>query len=400
MKNSRFKLVAVLLLTLVLLELLLWAFLRQGREPVVSESYKQEVAGLKSSVTYKKNGLGLRTTNLYNLKKVENTIRIICIGLSTTEQATQSAEDMWSGILGAKLNEKYKEQNIKFEVGAYAKGGLKMHEMMRWANHGLLELEPDIVISLFGINSLVTDQVFVKAGWNRQQIESFVTSKESIWPTQLSKFSQLARHWNAYSSGKERRDYVKQTDGYNFDLRGLHGKQRYWTLPLVNELSSGSARYDFFKEKTDLFLSFLQANRVHPIVLGQPLLLHSDMDYQMNGESLALLKPKSNQVENEKTIKELQSLWFPINDGGKVVKLLPSKFRAVMAQYNEVQKEVAESKQVTYVPLDELVEPNLNNFFDDCHFTDQGSLKVAEAIFPYVVKEIENKNLTSIALDQ
>ena len=43
-----------------------------------------------------------------------------------------------------------------------------------------------------------------------------------------------------------------------------------------------------------------------------------------------------------------------------------------------------------YVPLDEALAPTTENFFDDCHFTDLGSDRLAEAIFPTVLKEVQS----------
>ena len=54
----------------------------------------------------------------------------------------------------------------------------------------------------------------------------------------------------------------------------------------------------------------------------------------------------------------------------------------------EVQRREAERPKAEYVPLDGLLPRNFGTFFDDCHFTDAGNVRVAEAIHPVVASVV------------
>jgi len=392
LKTFLIRLALICLATFVLVELILWAFFRQGREPVISETFRQDVTGLKPSVTYEKNGLGLRSLSLDRATKPEGAIRIVCLGLSTTEQATQETADTWSGILETRLRETFADRPggpVEIQVGAYAKGGYKMHEMMRWARLHLLELEPDIVVTLFGINSLVTDQGFLKGGVTKSWYEIYLTGNEPLWPERMTAFSQTARHWRAISESSDRRAYAKQTDGYNFDLRGLAGRAAYWKLPLAADFGDDPKRTSLFRGRTEILLDWLQENEVRPVVLAQPLLVHDGMNYQQSGDQVTFDDPYRLPEEINAAMQQLQAIWFPVNTGEKVVRLLPGDLRREMTRFNEAQRLIAEERGAAYVPLDELIPTDLDHFFDDCHFTDLGSERVADAIFPTLRAEVE-----------
>ena len=53
-----------------------------------------------------------------------------------------------------------------------------------------------------------------------------------------------------------------------------------------------------------------------------------------------------------------------------------------MARFNAAQREIALRHGARFVDLDALVPKDLDHFFDDCHFTDRGSRRVADEIFP------------------
>ena len=53
-----------------------------------------------------------------------------------------------------------------------------------------------------------------------------------------------------------------------------------------------------------------------------------------------------------------------------------------MARYNAAQSEVAARHGARFLDLDPLIPKDLDHYFDDCHYTDRGSRRMADEIFP------------------
>jgi lysophospholipase L1-like esterase len=87
-------------------------------------------------------------------EKPDGTIRIVCIGHSTTNQATQNTKDTWSALLEAQLKKQLKNKNVSIEVLARSNGGERARHSLGWSLNNLIQYEPNIVILLEGINDI------------------------------------------------------------------------------------------------------------------------------------------------------------------------------------------------------------------------------------------------------
>ncbi len=141
---------------LLLAEAVLWIWLPLSEDSLfLSQKVKLNVPGLKSEITITRNQYGFRSLSMRTKEKGPGTIRVICLGASTTEQAAQNTKDTWSGILDRKLNEAMSKKNIRAEVAAWGYGGTKVWDGYAYCERKLLEYQPDIVITLWGINDLL-----------------------------------------------------------------------------------------------------------------------------------------------------------------------------------------------------------------------------------------------------
>ncbi len=61
-----------------------------------------------------------------------------------------------------------------------------------------------------------------------------------------------------------------------------------------------------------------------------------------------------------------------------------------MNEYNAAQQSIASQFKMNYINLDDKISKTLDYYFDDCHFTDLGSLAVAENILPILIPVIDN----------
>ena len=57
------------------------------------------------------------------MTKTDGTIRILCIGASTTQQPIQNTEDIWSALLEKNLQQAFALKDVRIEVATYGSGG-------------------------------------------------------------------------------------------------------------------------------------------------------------------------------------------------------------------------------------------------------------------------------------
>ena len=101
-------------------------------EPPQSLEVLQNVNGLKQTITYTTIGGGIRSANLKTIDKPKNSVRLLCLGASTTDQATQRTEDTWCAHLVDKLALPPDSPSIDLHSLSYGGGGHRAVETGRW----------------------------------------------------------------------------------------------------------------------------------------------------------------------------------------------------------------------------------------------------------------------------
>ena len=82
--------------------------------------------------------------------------------------------------------------------------------------------------------------------------------------------------------------------------------------------------------------------------------------------------------EAEMTADERARLWFPIFTPAGPVRPSGAWLAGEMQRFNRAQQHQAEALGATYFDLDGRIPKTLEFFFDDCHYTDAGSRRLAE----------------------
>jgi len=200
----------------------------------------QSIPGLNHEVKYERNQYGFRTRSLNTKKKHLNTIRIISLGSSTTDQPYQNIEDMWSMLLENKLNDEFGKLGYKIELAARGREAETVRERLKWAREQLLDLRPDMVILLEGINDL-------------RLKDSSRSGLSLSWMETCERLSQLCHRIHA----------VKKmfTDPPLPVLSLTNGG-----LPLRQEPD----RVAQFSEGIGDLLRYLATNNIETVVIGQP----------------------------------------------------------------------------------------------------------------------------------
>ncbi len=351
--------VLLALATLVLVDAILW-LVYPARTPEVRQPVTQNLPGLKPLITYERNQFGMRSLSLATKTKPEHVIRILCIGASTTDQATQNTEDLWSAILETRLNQEFESEGVRFEVAAYGRGGDKVFQTFHWARQNLLDFNPDLVITLLGINDLAWHGG-PGYSYDRDRSMSSATDRVIRW---CRRYSQLCRYGiriTNHARAKLARMTGESVEWHSRNLRAL--RAAYSALPGVHSVERDPDPIVEFADGVDALLAFLERHRVPTLVLAQPALWKHD------------LSPE-----------EQRALWFSINTSAGPVRPSGAWLERELDRYNDVQRRLAAAHGAKF--FDARLPRTLDTFFDDCHFTDRGSAALADALYPFLSRLI------------
>jgi len=360
--------IVIAIVLLVLTDFLLWQF-----SPVDPEGTRktihQTLPGVRKTIIYERNVFGFRSLSMRQQEKPSNTIRIFCLGSSTTDQVTQSTEDTFYGILEKELNETFKDSKFRIEMVGYGRGGWKAIDTLAWVKTNLEAYDPDVVITLMGVNDLA---------WNGGSGYSLETFEERLGQREdeerkngavllLEEYSQLYRR--SVFARRRLKLWRHRNDGKVF---GWHSRQlpklreKYKQWPYVARPARNPDPIDEFSRAMNALLGLLQERRISVIVLGQAVLWNDSMSKE-----------------------EVDSLWFGVGTPEGRVRASGSWLESEMHRYDRVQERLALHHGAIYVDLDTQIPKTLEYYFDDCHSTDLGSRKTASAIFPIVKELIE-----------
>lgn len=366
----------VALVTLFFADVFLWAFFPIHLELAATRHVvHQDVPGLKSDIVYERNQYGFRSLSMHSAEKPGDTIRIFCLGASTTDQVVQNTEDTWCALLEKKLNKEFSHRKLRIETASLGRGGWKAIDLYIWARENIERFRPDIAILSMGINDLAwnggpeysytsLEDVLQRRAPKRAKKRAVRVAEKSA----CQKYSQICRR---VILARERvRVLVMMKTGRAVEWVGSKLPRRrrdYQRLPRVVRVVRTRDPIVEFGDAMDALLDLLRQSGIEVLVLGQPVLWKEEM-----------------------TRGEIDALWFRINSQSGSVRPSGGWLVREMARYNRVQEEVAVRHGAVYIDLDREIPKTLEYFYDDCHYTDIGSEKIASVIYPAVEDQVQS----------
>ena len=351
---------AIVLTVLVLAEILLRLFMPWNSGDIELR-VEQELPGVTPSIVYTENRFGFRSTSMTSREKPAGTLRVLCLGASSTRQPTQATEDIWCSRLQAPLES---QLGVTVETAALGRGGWTARDLLSWASENLSSFEPDLVVTLLGINDLCWNggPGYSYEGLDRPPLDWAVMSRRAC----LS-WSQLCPRAHAIYTRvsdefRVRRDGTR-LDWHSRNLPGL--RQTYAGYPAREAPLREPDPLVEFTDSVAALTEIMLRMGTKGVLLGQPVLWHAEMD-------------------EEQTAR----LWFPINTDQGFVRAPPAWLDREMDRYDQVQQARAAAAGLAFVDLDAVIPKTLDHYFDDCHLTDRGNLRVAESILPAVTAQM------------
>lgn len=363
--------IAVSLAVLFTTEALLWLFYPATLhyEPIALE---QDLPGIKSQVVYAANQYGLRSLSMRQEEKPANSVRIFCLGASTTDQATQDTEETWCALLEKKLNDESLPGKIRVETASFGRGGWKAADLYFWARTNIERFKPDVVITLMGINDLAlsggpsysyTSLADMHRRHGAGTNKALVAIKDYCKDlSQLCRRIVLAKRNIELFIGKSSGKVVEWSSRNLPELRRQHRER-----PEVTRVTRAQDPVVEFSDAMDGLLSLLRIAGIKVIVLGQPVLWNDEM-----------------------TPAEAATLWLPVNTLLGPVRPSAAWLLTEMRKYNDAQERISSRHGASYVDLDSRIPKTLEYYFDDCHYTDAGSRLVASIVFPVLRSQVRS----------
>lgn len=332
---------------------------------------KQDLPGLQPEILYERDASGLRGLSLNPNYKPAGAVRIICAGASTTDQPTQDTASTWCGMLQLKLTELFLDRGVGIETATLAQGGWRVPDLIARMNDQVAMLQPDIVIVLMGINDLsfnggpgyrytgLSDRLAV-IGHRDSALKSGFWGRCGTFSNLCQRVNLLRRmfhDWRLRRAGQ-----VLEWHTQNLPVvRREYQQYRYVEAP---KREPDPLRE--FEDGMEHLLELLHRHGTDAIILGQPVLW------------------KENMSEEEGS-----ALWFYIETPEGRVRPSGRWLVREMNRFNTAQQTIARRHGVRYVDLDARIPKDLENFFDDCHFTDLGSRRMMSEMLPEVVAAVE-----------
>jgi len=353
------------ILLVVLSDITLWALSPVSEDHQRIESFlRQNIPGLKRSIKYESGIYGLRMKSEFDVVKPKNLVRILCLGASTTQQSTQETQDTWCGIIETELRKHFANSKLKIQTVAYGRGGLRASDNAQWLIDNIDNIDPDIVITLLGINDLALNggEGYEYSGFKEPVFEN---EDEKGW---CNKYSQICRRINHIIENQLAKKKIKTGEVVQWHSAQLrHLTKKYRELPYIENIARNPDPISEFRDVTRWIMEYLKQKDVQVIVLGQPVLWKDNFDPE-----------------------EQNSLWFSVSTQNGPVRPPSAWLKEEMEKYNSVQKLLAKQSGFSYIDMDNRIPKTLEYYFDDCHFTDIGSNAVAINILPALIETIED----------
>jgi len=373
-KRLLFGLVAMCLMSgvlLLLLEAFLWVAMPVSTTPGFSKVLDQEIPGCAPTITYARNDLGLRTATVASTRKSDGAFRVLCLGASTTDDATKDLDASWPRLVELQLQGAFSDTDVEIELAAWGRPGTRISSRLLWLQENLDRYQPDMVVLLEGINDLTWSG---GADYCWQGVESVRAGKKDKIK-KLVQHSQLGRRVFMAYDAMQVRAMTKSGHSAAWQAELEEQQKGHQARELVAAPERPQDPFVEFSAALDAMLGLLNDRGVGAVVMSQGVLWKPEM-----------------------TAEEEAALWFSINTPDGLVRASNEWLATEMDRWNQRQEELAYKHQALFIDLDAMVPKDLKHYFDDCHFTIHGSRVAAEVIAPRLQREIERHVLGSESL--
>lgn len=271
--------------------------------------------------------------------KPQNEYRVLVLGGSTSRDPRKEGNKNYPFLLQELLQKKYPDKKIVVLNSGMNWFSAK-HSLLNYTEYGHL-FQPDLVIVLQGINDVY---------------RSF-TPRDFA----LGEFHPSYKHFYgaSYYGAKSQ---TLESLFFNPDLNDYRD-YRATDFPF-----SAFKAYPSFVQFEAAIANYVQADGARCLLLSQPSLYRTDLPDTV-----------------------INKLWFGkylCNKNTGKVKTYPNtaSMKMAMDSFNRAVQRIAQTKKCLYLDADAYIPKNTTYFYDDVHFTNNGSKLLAKTIFDYIIE--------------
>lgn len=327
------------------------------------------VHGVRSPVRYVINAEGIRGDEFSQDQKY----RVLSIGGSTTECLYQDQHLTWSGLVEDRLQRDYRE--LKPWVGNLGKSGFNSRHHVMQMKYEVPQLPHlDTIIVLVGCNDLTLrlirgnaydpDHLTTRYGEQHQIRRTFV-----YYPLGFGFLYDLkdTAWWRLIQATTKPRVSILAMDDYGKAVVNLR-ERRAHAVKLLDRLPDMGPALTEYARNVNTIIDLGKKLPVRMIFVTQPSLWRPDLT---SSEKALLWGGGAEDVESSD-----KGVYYDV-----------AALAKGMALYNSKLLEVCAARGIECVDLAAVIPKDMENFFDDVHFTDRGSQNVAHILAAYLERE-------------
>ncbi len=354
----------------LLLELILWVFVRIPLEPLKRLDLSNDLPGLKADVRLVFDRNLTRYLDDAAGKKPPGTIRILCLGGSATFAMLQNAADTWWGQLGRHLQ----AGGHPVQVAAWGQDRTGIVASTAVAAVLMDEWQPDVVIGNFGFDDVVGQPL--EYTYQPEKARGMQgPARTAGWKMAILKVSQtarLSRWWARRNEASRIQNEIGRRDHWKNQFNQMKKKVNETAVQLL------PAR----DPRQDPMLEFIDGWRVLRDLCNQ-----HGAALVMTGE--ASLHDSTNNLSQQENLMALVPLKADPGPDAKYVRPEPAWVEREMARYAAAAESFAASAGLPWINLNGQVPRDLDHFFNDVILTDAGSAALTKELLPVVEPAVQ-----------
>lgn len=325
--------------------------------------------GIHGESKYLVNSRGIRGDELSPL----HTYRILAIGGSTTECNYLDQSEDWTYLLQKKLNERNHEYTVW--VGNAGKGGSSTrHHILQMKYLLEQDLDIDAVVTLIGINDLSLrlregdryDPGFLRKPWSEEKLALGAFSVLPVGRNTALPFYKRTALWHLLRKCK----YRFYPPGQIQDIEGRYmtswRKYRQNAQSIRDVLPDLSTALEEYSRNINTLIDIAEKRSVRLIFVTQPVLWKPGLSKQLK----ALLW--FGGVGDFRQSHERE--YYSVDALAEGIRL-----------YNKTLIQTCAERGIECFDLASILSKDTTVFYDDCHFNESGSEKVAELLARYML---------------
>lgn len=335
-------------------------YIRVHWAPGFKTTYNIEgIGGQHGEMHFEINPFGFRSSVMKTAEKAAGTKRIFFMGESTTECIYMPEEKTFTYLTGQALKTEYPYK--KFETINTGMSGTLAADSLSLLIYQVLYYQPDVLIVMHAVNDLrygvhPSFDPVNRPNYQRHLYDPKRKPSLGPWLTyQLKKshFLTLIK-WRLIN-----RIFPPEAEKYKtVDEVYEHSREIRRSIPQTDAAPSKSLN-DYLKS-IRLIAATAKASGVRIIFMTEPSI------YQ---------DPLPKEIDNQ--------LWMGVL--GDKINLSNAYMRSEMERFNNGLRNLAKQENFELIDLERLVPKDLKHFYDDVHYTPEGSKLVAEIISQYLI---------------